>query len=173
MKVDYSVIFRTLHLPDDGERTLKAYLMWVKAHHAIWKAFPDVNQSGYYKRIQLFGLQPFWTTTWYDRFTTTATLGESGTEINDCWAALLLYHLDILWSQLDNISDTALDQLTVIHRCTNRIKGARLYGLGIAAKCLDPDRISGFLDLYEDIATNEELHDWIALQFLPKSATSR
>ena len=100
--MDYSVTFRTVSFPDDGNRTLKAYLMWVKSHFAIWKAFPEVNQSEYYKRVQMHGLQPFWTTTWFDRFNSTSSLGEAGPEINHGWATLLLHHLDQLWSQLDD-----------------------------------------------------------------------
>ena len=169
MYIDYSVTFRSLKLPDDGGRTLKAYMMWVKSHHAIWTAFPTVNQSQYYKRVRMHGIQNFWTSTWFDRFASTCTLGESTPEINDCWASLLLYHLDQLWPSLDAITDHNLDQLIAIHRFTNRIKGARFHGLGLATKCLAPDRIEGFIDLYKDVGSNSDLAAWINRVFLPKA----
>ena len=142
--------------------------MWTKSHFAIWKTFPEVNKSEYYKRVQMFGLQPFWNITWFDRFVTTSSFGEASPEINACWATLMLYHLDQLWPQLDNISDDSLARLTIINRCTNRFKGAKSQGLAIATKCVDPNRLEGFIDLFEDVATNEEMLRWVTKQFLPK-----
>ena len=168
MNVDYCLAFRSLKLPADGGQTLKSYMMWIKSHAAIWLAFPHVNQSIYYKKLQLYGVQNFWTSTWFDRFRTSSKLGESTPEINENWASLLLYHLDDIWPKLDNISDSTLEQLTIIHRFTNRIKGAKLHGIGIAARCLDPDRIEGFLDLYLDIGSNDEITQWASRAFLPR-----
>ena len=168
-----NIEFRSEKPPVDGGHTLNAYAMWIKSHQAIWTAFPKVNQSVYYKKVQLHGLQRFWDSTWQDRFRTTGTLGETTAEINDCWASILLYHLDQLWPQLDNISDSALGQLTNIHRFTNRIKGAKFHILGLATNCTDPDRMEGFLDLYEDVGSNEELTKWIIRNFLPKQITTK
>ena len=80
----------------------------------------------------------------------------------------MLYHLDQIWPTLDSITDHMLEQLKSINRFTNRIKGARFHGLGLATKCLAPDRIEGFIDLYEDIGTNAELNTWITKVFLPQ-----
>ena len=168
MNVDKSFTFRSVKLPLDGGQTVKSYMMWVKSHAAIWQAFPAVNQSVYYKKIQLYGVQKFWMSTWFDRFRTTGQLGESVPEINECWASMLLYHLDEIWPMLDTITDGVLEQLTVIHRFTNRIKGAKFHGIAIATKCVAPDCIEGFLDLYSDIGSNEDITRWAARAFLPK-----
>ena len=168
MNRNYSLTFRSLKLPDDGGQTLKAYMMWVKSHHSIWTAFPNVHKSAYFKRVHMHGIQNFWTSTWFERFVTSSQLGESTPEINNCWASLLLYYLDLMWPNLDSITDHTMDQLKAINRFTNRIKGARFHGLGIATKCLAPDCIEGFIDLYEDIGSNAELTAWITRVFLPK-----
>ena len=166
--MDKCFVFRTLQLPKNGDNTVKAYTMWVKSYYTLWTAFPQVNQSYYYKRVQLFGLQKFWASTWQDRFRTTGSLGESTPEINEYWATILLYHLDVIWPQLDKISDDTLDQLVAIHRFTNRIKGAKFHAIGLATRCSQPDRFEGFLDLYKDIGSNEDLTKWIVRNFLPK-----
>lgn len=167
MPVDHSVTFYTGSAPDDGNKTMKAYLMWVKSHHTIWKAFPMVNRSEFYKRVQMHGLQPFWTTTWFDRFISTSTIGEAGADVNHGWATLLLYHLDQIWPKLDNITEDDWNTLTIIDRCSNRIKGACFHGIGIATKSPNPDRLEGFIDLFEDVAANEEIRQWATKQFLP------
>ena len=169
MSTNKHFVFRSNKLPADGGQTLKAYMMWVKSHQTIWHAFPDVNQSPYYKKVQLYGVQKFWTSTWFDRFRTSSQLGESTPEINHCWASILLCHLDDLWPTLDDITEAGLEQLVVIHRFTNRIKGAKLHGIGIAAKCIEPDCIEGFLDLYSDVGSNEDITKWAARAFLPKN----
>lgn len=161
--------FQTLQLPEDGGRTLKAYVMWIKSHHVLWSAFPTVNQSVYYKKVQMLGVQRFWTSTWMDRFHTACSLGESTAEINDCWASLLLHHLDNIWPQLDTLSDSSFENLTSIHRLTNRIKGAKLHGVGLATKCSNPDKLEGFVDLYEDIGATEDLTKWLVKTFLPQN----
>ena len=168
MNIEQMFNFRSAKLPTDGGKTFQAYLMWIKCHSTIWLAFPQVNRSAYYKRIQLYGIQNFWTTTWFDRYRSSSKLGESTVEVNECWASLLLFHLDMIWPQLDTISDRVYDQLSQINKFTNRIKGAKQHGLGFAARCLEPDRIEGFIDLYLDIGSNDEITAWAARDFLPK-----
>ena len=167
MKIDKSLAFRSEKLPVDNKKVATAYMMWIQSHQTVWKAFPKVHYSGYYKKLQLQGVQRFWTATWFDRFRTVGRLGDSNQEVNHCWASLILYHLDELWPQLDDISDEAFDQLQIINKLTNRTQGAKLLGLGLATRCMAPNRMEGFIDLYTDIAANEQLTQWVNKVFLP------
>ena len=167
MKIDKSLVFRSDKLPTEGRKVVTAYMMWIKSHQTVWKAFPKVHHSGYYKKLQLQGVQRFWAATWFDRFRTVGRLGDSNLEVNHCWASLILHHLDELWPQLDNISEEAFIQLQIINKLTNRIQGTKLLGIGVATKCPTPDRMEGFIDLYADIAANEQLTKWVDKVFMP------
>ena len=169
MPIAKSFAFESIALPTNNEQALQAYVKWIKCQHVLWTAFPTVNQSVYYKKVQLFGVQRFWTSTWFDRFHSAATLGESTVELNECWASLLLYHLDQLWPHLDDLTDDLREQLEAIHQFTNRVKGARFHGYGIAVSCIAPQKLEGFVDLYEDIGTNDEITKWLSRNFLPRS----
>ena len=158
--------FTTKNAPDNEGSAVQAYVMWTKSHAAIMEAFPEVEKSEFYKLVQLHGIQRFWVSTWLDRFQAAKNIGESTKEVNHCWATMVLVFLDELWPKLDNITLPDLSKLIILHGLTNRIKGAKFHGLGIATPCYNPQRLEGFIDLYPDISSNEEITTWVKRNFL-------
>ena len=150
----------------DPVETTKAYVMWAKADQVIKEAFPNVSQYIYHKKLMLYGTQRFWESTWFDRYHTTKILGESDYHVNMCWASLIRYHLDIIWPRLDDDNHQIMAQLVALHQVTNRIKGAKFHGLGLAMECSNPNRVEGFIDLYRDITGTNQITTWAKEKFL-------
>ena len=152
---------------NDPMEAVKKYTLWTKASLAIDHAFPDIYKHIYYKKLVLYGAQKFWESTWYERYHTVKTLGESEPLINSCWAALIRYHLDQLWPVLDSPNSYHFDQLLAITRATNRIKGAKFHGLGLAIESKNPNETIGFIDIYQDITGTNHVTKWALTRFIP------
>ena len=146
----------------------RAYVMWTKSNHAITVAFPDVAKYSFHKKLMLYGAQKFWESTWFERYMTIKLIGEPEQLVNQCWASLIKYHLDILWPKLDDDNDQIMAQLTAIHQATNRIRGTKFHGLGLAIECKNPNCIEGFIDLYRDITATSNITSWTKDRFLTK-----
>ena len=167
---EVKLTFTTEQLPVDEAATVKAFTLWAKSRHAVTHAFPNLHQSAYYKQIQLYGIQKFWELTWIDRLHHTSSLGETDHFINSCWAAMIDYQLTKLWPTLDHINEYNMNHLIAIHRATNKVKGSKFHGVSVASKCICPDHLEGFIDLYADITGNNYLTKWATECFLAKSA---
>ena len=83
----------------------------------------------------LYGVQRFWEATWFDRYWSATILGDNDHHIDACWAGLLKFHLDTLWTELDDPSESTLDQLKAIFEFTNRTKNGVFHGIGLAQYC--------------------------------------
>ena len=170
MSNDIQLVFETAVPPSDENATIKAYTLWTKTKHAITHAFPDLHKGAYYKQIQLYGTQKFWELTWIERLNYTSSLGETDPYINSCWAAMIAYQLNKLWPHLDNINEHTMNHLVALHRATNRIKGSKFHGICVANKCIEPDHVEGFIDIYADISSNGYITRWATDSFLAKNA---
>ena len=148
------------------KEVLSSYTMWCKSKKVLTNGFPEVFQSEFYQKLQLYGIQRFWMRTWVERFQSTRTIGESDPEINNCWASLLILCLDQLWPNLDQLSPCDLELLNSINVLTDRIKGARLNAYSLATHCNSPNRVEGFIDLFEENSANEPLTQWVRTHFL-------
>ena len=164
---DLEIKFKFTSQLKDPLEAIKKYTLWTKASTAINHAFPEICKHIYYKKLMLYGAQKFWETTWYERYHTVKTLGESDPLINSCWAALIRYHLDQLWPALDTQNPYHLDQLLAITRATNRIKGAKFHGLGLAIDSHNPTETMGFIDIYQDITGTNQITKWALNRFIP------
>ena len=170
MSSDQKLIFETTSIPANDTATVKAYTLWTKTKHAITHAFPDLHKSVYYKQIQMYGTQKFWELTWIERLNHTSSLGETDPFINGCWAAMIAYQLNNLWPHLDTVNEHTMNHLIALHRATDRIKGSRFHGISVANKCVGPDRLEGFIDIYADISGNNCINQWATDSFLAKNA---
>ena len=166
MSVAHSLTFESTTVPKDGILMVKAYTVWTKCKIATVTAFPLATQSAFHKKLIMYGTQRFWLKTWTERFKVTISIGESDDEVNNAWAALILHYLDQLWPSLDQMTPANWVQLEAIHQLTDRIKGARLHAFGIGEKCLEPDRMEGFIDLFEDTTADLPLLNWVHNNFL-------
>ena len=166
MSVKHSLTFESTTKPKDGMLTVKAYTVWSKCKMAIVTAFPHATQTAFHKKLTMYGTQRFWLKTWVDRFKVTVSIGESDEEVNNAWAALILHYLDHLWPNLDHMTPANWVQLEAIHQLTDRIKGAKLHAFGIGETCVEPERMEGFIDIFEDHTTEQPLLDWVHKYFL-------
>ena len=152
--------------PGDPNSKIQLYTLWMKADQTITHAFPDVHEYPYYKKLVLHGMQRFWESTWYERFTTAKLIGESEPVVNQCWASLIRHQLDSLWPELDGDNPSTLEQLSAINQITDRIKGSKMNGVGIAIQCNNPNNVEGFVDIFRDITSNSHIVAWANKKFM-------
>ena len=159
--------FRTKTTPPNGLDALSAYTMWTKSHDMLLSSFPKLYQHPFYKKLMLYGAQRFWEATWFDRYWSAANLGDNDHHIDSCWAALIKYHLDALWAELDDPSELTMDQLRAIFEFTNRTKNGIFQGIGLAQYCSRPATLEGFIDIYGEVGNNP-ITRWARKTFLPE-----
>ena len=140
--------------------TLKAYATWNKCHQVLKDAFPDARQTQFAQKLRLYGAQRYWLPTWLERFQMVKAIGEADESINNGWASLALHYLDQLWPKLDSPTEHQMEQLEAINQMTNKIKGHQLNAVGISARCLEPDSVEGFIDLFDENTENETTSAW-------------
>ena len=148
------------------QETLNVYTKWIKCQQVLKDAFPGARQTQFAQKLRLYGAQRYWLPTWIERFHRAKNVGEADLSINNGWATLALHYLDQIWPKLDSPAEHTLEQLEAINQLTNKIKGHQLNAAGISAVCLEPDRIEGFIDLFDDSTENEATTLWANTKFI-------
>ena len=165
--------FQSSGAVNDTQAALNAYATWTKCRKTLVDAFPQAHHTEFAQKLKLHGAQRYWLLTWLERFQHAKSIGESDEEVNNAWAALALHYLDQIWPQLDNPDTHVTEQLEAIHLMTNTIKGHKLVAIGIAAQCVAPQRIEGFIDLFDNVTSNNKIFQWIEATFMAKKSNSK
>ena len=167
-KIRLQLQFTTQGPIDDKQAVLRAYAVWTKCRKSLIDAFPSAHHTEFSQKLKLYGTQRYWLLTWLERFQQAKTMGESTEEVNNAWAALGLHYLDQIWPHLDKSEPHIIEQLDALHLMTNKIKGHKLVAAGIAAVCVRPDRMEGFIDIFDNATNNTKIFEWLERTFLAR-----
>ena len=127
---------------------LKGLGLWIKTKVQIEEAFPGIYKSDYYRKLELFGMEPHWVEDWTTKINSMKTMERLPNSIPEKLCAIMLHLVWNLWPKMPNPNDADLMVLELLSEAMDRFDKRNWFAMGYGCKCDSMLLFTGQIDIY-------------------------